>query len=80
MPLYAFMCEDCEKKSDHILPAERRDQMLVCACGGVLKRRFTPAWNAAIPGQHNRVNRHWRETGKPLDVEYADVLSPTSEG
>lgn len=82
MPIYQYQCKSCTHPFDSYLTSEKRDQPLKSPCklcGGEVRRVFTPQYNAAIPGQYNRINRHWRETGRPIEQEYADLMLPSEE-
>lgn len=76
MPMYAYKCDGCDAIHESVRPVVDRNFSFACGCGGMFTRRYTPAFNAAIKGIHNRLNRHWNEGGKPIDVQHADVLDP----
>lgn len=42
MPVYEYVCEDCEHELDRLLPIDRADAPGPCpACDGELRRRFS---------------------------------------
>lgn len=84
MPIYSYKCNRCGKVIDERRPVEQRDHKIIMhfkevdgefmECKGMVRRVYRAAHNAAIPGQHNRINRHWNESGRPIEREFADVM------
>lgn len=77
--MYQFQCKGCSHPFDSFTSLENRDQptRFPCKlCGGEIRRVFSLPHNAPIPGQYNRVNRHWDESGIPVEQRYSDLMLP----
>jgi hypothetical protein len=83
MPLYVYRCDECAARVEEFRSVDSREGGIhICATGkpvkhrtGALQRVFTPTQHGSIPGIYNRLNANWRETGKPIDVQHADVFA-----
>lgn len=50
MPFYDYMCQECGKVFDRMIPMERRNEDQVCPkCGGIGVRKVVSTFNATTP-------------------------------
>ena len=84
MPTYDFKCKECELIKEATMSFDKSEEGIVCDCGGIMTRQFTPCgniicrWNPPYKPGHNAKEDRKRAFNsqvekKKLPDNYADL-------